>query len=154
MGSYLTKYKLLLILHFKCSLSFVPLDYVLFQQCTLIFFFYQNLICFIDTSKKQILMKTRNEEKNIKTHKKPKLYPILFLRKYDFQNIEYVILKWISIKKIGIFVDVADSTTTMMTVIYSIYESNGNRLCFAVNPIILLNKIVFIYLVITIPMNM
>lgn len=59
-------------------------------------------------------------------------------------------------KKIGIFVDVADSTTTMMTVIYSIYESNGlclpfaNRLCFAVNPIILLNKIVFIYLVITI----
>lgn len=63
------------------------------------FFFYQNLICFIDTSKKQILMKTRNEEKNIKTHKKPKLYPILFLRKYDFQNIEYVILKWISIKK-------------------------------------------------------
>lgn len=110
--------------------------------------------------KKQILMKTRNEEKNIKTHKKPKLYPILFLRKYDFQNIEYVILKWISIKKIGIFVDVADSTTTMMTVIYSIYESNGlclpfaNRLCFAVNPIILLNKIVFIYLVITIHMNM
>lgn len=98
MGSYRTKYKLLLILHFKCSLSFVPLDYVLFQQCTLIFF-YQNLICFIDTSKKQILMKTRNEEKNIKTHKKPKLYPILFLRKYDFQNIEYVILKWISIKK-------------------------------------------------------
>lgn len=64
------------------------------------FFFYQNLICFIDTSKKQILMKTRNEEKNIKTHKKPKLYPILFLRKYDFQNIEYVILKWISIKKL------------------------------------------------------
>lgn len=57
------------------------------------FFFYQNLICFIDTSKKQILMKTRNEEKTIKTHKKPKLYPILFLRKYDFQNIEYVILK-------------------------------------------------------------
>lgn len=49
--------------------------------------------------KKQILMKTRNEEKNIKTHSKPKLYPILFLRKYDFQNIEYVILKWISIKK-------------------------------------------------------
>lgn len=160
MGSYRTKYKLLLILHFKCSLSFVPLDYVLFKQCTLIFFFYQNLICFIDTSKKQILMKTRNEEKNIKTHKKPKLYPILFLRKYDFQNIEYVILKWISIKEIGIFVDVADSTTTMMTVIYSIYESNGlclpfaNRLCFAVNPIILLNKIVFIYLVITIHMNM
>lgn len=66
----------------------------------LLFFFYQNLICFIDTSKKQILMKTRNEEKNIKTHKKPKLYPILFLRKYDFQNIEYVILKWISIKKL------------------------------------------------------
>lgn len=126
----------------------------------LLFFFYQNLICFIDTSKKQILMKTRNEEKNIKTHKKPKLYPILFLRKYAFQNIEYVILKWISIKKIGIFVDVADSTTMIMTVIYSIYESNGlclpfaNRLCFAVNPIILLNKIVFIYLVITIHMNM
>lgn len=75
MGSYLTKYKLLLILHFKCSLSFVPLDYVLFQQCTLIFFFYQNLICFIDTSKKQILMKTRNEEKNIKTHKKNQVIP-------------------------------------------------------------------------------
>lgn len=38
-------------------------------------------------------MKTRNEKKNIKTHKKPKLYPILFSRKYDFQNIKYVILK-------------------------------------------------------------
>lgn len=71
-----------------------------FSNALLFFFFYQNLICFIDTSKKQILMKTRNEEKNIKTHKKPKLYPILFLRKYDFQNIEYVILKWISIKKL------------------------------------------------------
>lgn len=60
-------------------------------------------------------------------------------------------------KKIGIFVDVADSTTTMMTVIYSIYESNGiclPLLCFAFNPIILLNKIVFMYLVITIHMNM
>lgn len=125
-----------------------------------IFFFIKISFVLSIHLKKQILMKTRNEEKTIKTHKKPKLYPILFLRKYDFQNIEYVILKWISIKKIIIFVDVADSTTMIMTVIYSIYESNGlclpfaNRLCFAVNPIILLNKIVFIYLVITIHMNM
>lgn len=86
-----------------------------------------------------ILKKTKNNENemwknpNIKTPKKPKLIPIIFSRKYDFQNIEYVISIWISIKKKN-FVDVADSTTMMM--IYSIYVSNGiclpfaNRLCF------------------------
>lgn len=100
-GSYLMKYKLLLILHFKCSLSFVSLDYVLFQQCTLIFYFFIKITFVLS-----IHLKNNNNEnkkwkkKNIKTHKKPKLYPILFLRKYDFQNIEYVILKWISIKKL------------------------------------------------------
>lgn len=54
----------------------------------------------IHIKKNQKIMKTRCEKNpNIKTQKKPKLIPIIFSRKYDFQNIEYVISKWISIKK-------------------------------------------------------